>query len=100
GGDAGRARRAGGNHAVRGVADAGRIGCARARRVVPGADGLIGPTGRTRQVTASRTSAPTTHAHTRLASVPTMNRSRASGVASSEKRPMPLTATTTAIASG
>ena len=33
-------------------------------------------------------------AHSRLASVPMMKRSRASAAASSEKRPMPLTATT------
>ena len=44
--------------------------------------------------------AATALAHTRLASVPMMNRSRASADASSEKRPMPLRATTTARPSG
>jgi len=42
----------------------------------------------------------TADAHSRLASVPTMNRSRAAGVASSVNRPTPFSATMTAIAAG
>ena len=79
---------------------------ARARALTPGIrhppqEERMPSPGATR-ITRSRagSSPPTMQAHSRLASVPMMKRSRASAAASSEKRPMPLTATTIAIASG
>ena len=97
---AARARELRGDHPVRRVSGARDLGS------IGGHRGLPAPAPRERPLrqpgdlpaalTRSRGARARrqTHAHSRLASVPMMNRSRASAEASSENRPMPLIATT------